>query len=96
MYQLGVIKNEQRHSPFSMDSLAENMCSNIADDVEDPSRVFIEYFQNLHSSEENCPFESMVWPSDRSLETFVEQIKLIYFWSNDVSPWSPITTCSTD
>ena len=96
MYQLGVTKNEVRHSPFPMDSLVEDLCSSDADGPEDPIGVFTEYFKHLRSSDTNHSFESMGWPLDKSLENFLEQIKLTRFWSNDVSPWSPISTCSTD
>jgi len=69
-----------------MDSLVEGISDGIVDGPEDPIGVFTEYFEHLRSSDTNHSFESMAWPSDKSLETFLEQIKLTCFWSNDVSP----------
>jgi len=94
MYQLGVTKIEHRLSPFSMDSLVADLQDTI--EAQDTTGLFAAHFKNLYGDKDNPSFESMTWPSENSLNTFSEQIKLVHFWSKDVSLWFPISPDSTD
>jgi len=86
MYQLGVTKIEHCLSPFSMDSLVVELCNSTSPNTGDTTGFFADYFEELYDGKEHPSFESMEWPSNQSLDIFSEQIKLIRFWSNDVSP----------